>query len=618
MNTLLTLGDHAFGRIWKISLSAAILAALVFLAQKLLGRWLTPRLRQALSLLIFIRLLLPAVPSSRLSLENLSGPWSSPKGPASVMAAPAPSGEQARPPRLPANASRSAPGKSIDNQPAASPHRLDPIVPRLSALEWISMTWACGCLCLVALAVWRYWRWDGLIARGRPITDPRLLELLDDARAAMGVRRPVKLIAMTRLNSPAVFGLRRVWLLLPESATAQLSAGEMRLVFLHEMAHIRRHDLRLNVLLMAVQFLHWFNPLVWLATRRIRADGELVCDDMVMNSLVAAERPGYGRVLLRLIDEFSAETSAFPGGIRVVGSKQEIKRRLIMIKNRRSGGFGGGLATGLVIAALVCATYTRAQDRVAITTKASFESSDASGTSGANVGVADQTAAASQLARDMIGTWVLIGEPGKTGKAPASGGRYKFFTGSHWCITQADPDNHVVIFHHGGDYWFEGNEYVEALDYANPSTLDRIGRTNHFQVKIEGDELTDIGIGKDNPWREVWKRVGTKRDSIAKSQPGEGLIGAWKLGGEPNAFKFITDSSWCDTTADPKTSVVVLHHGGACTVKGNRYVEHIEYASPTSMNLIGHSSKFDITLDGDTLNIVGVGNPWNQVWTRVK
>jgi beta-lactamase regulating signal transducer with metallopeptidase domain len=610
MNTLSTLGEHAFERIWKISLSAAILAALVFLAQKLLGRWLTPRLRQALSLLIFIRLLLPAVPSSRMSLENLPGPWSSPKRPVSVMAAPAPSGEQARPPRLAADASRPAPGKSLDNKPVTSPHSLDPIVPRLSVLEWISMTWACGCLCLIALASWRYWRWNGLIARGWPITDPRLLELLGDARATMGVRRPVKLIAMKRLDSPAVFGLRRVCLLLPESAIAQLSDRELRLVFLHEMAHIRRHDLGLNVLLMAVQFLHWFNPLVWLATHRIRADGELVCDDMVMNSLVAAERPGYGQVLLRLIDEFSAETPAFPGAIRVVSSKQEIKRRLIMIKNHRSGGFGGGLVTALVVAALVCATYTRAQDRVAAASKASFELS--------NAGAAEQTAASSQLARDMIGTWVLIGEPGKTGNAPSSGGRYKFFTGSRWCITQADPDNHVVIFHHGGDYWLDGNEYVETLEYANPSTLDRIGRTNHFQVKIEGDELTDIGIGKDNHWREVWKRVGTKGDSIAKAQPGEGLIGAWKLGDEPNAFKFITDSSWCDTTVDSRTGVVVFHHGGACTVKGNRYVEHVEYSNPTSMKLIGHSSKFDFKLDRDTLNIVGIGNPWNQVWTRVK
>jgi hypothetical protein len=214
---------------------------------------------------------------------------------------------------------------------------------------------------------------------------------------------------------------------------------------------------------------------------------------------------------------------------------------------------------------------------------------------------------------------VLIGKPGKTGKAPASGGRYMFFTGSHWCISQADPDNHVVIFNHGGDYWFEGNEYVEALKYANPSTLEGIGLTYRFRVKIEGDELTAIGIGNDNPWREVWKRVRTKGDSSAKLQLGEGLIGEWKLQSEPNAFKFITDSSWCDITVDSKTKVVVYHHGGACTVNGNRYVEHVEYASPTSMNLIGDSSKFDIKLDGDTLNMVGVGNQWgNQLWTRVK
>ena len=134
-----------------------------------------------------------------------------------------------------------------------------------------------------------------------------------------------------------------------------------------------------------------------------------------------------------------------------------------MIKNHRSSGFGAGLVTALAVAALVCATYTRAQEVAVGASKASFELSSA--------GPEDRAAAASQLGRDMIGAWVLIGEPGQTGKAPASGGRYKFFTGSHWCITQADPDNHVVIFNHGGEYWFDGNEYVEVLEYANPSSL---------------------------------------------------------------------------------------------------------------------------------------------------
>lgn len=96
------------------------------------------------------------------------------------------------------------------------------------------------------------------------------------------------------------------------------------------------------------------------------------------------------------------------------------------------------------------------------------------------------------------------------------------------------------------------------------------------------------------------------------------MIGAWKLADDPNSFKFITDPRWCDITTDSKTSVVALHHGGVCTLTGNRYVEQVDYASPTSMNLIGHSIELDIKLDGDSLNVVGVGNPWIQVWTRVK
>lgn len=53
--------------------------------------------------------------------------------------------------------------------------------------------------------------------------------------------------------------------------------------------------------------------------------------------------------------------------------------------------------------------------------------------------------APSQLAQDMLGTWILVGKPGAVGEAPAAGGRLKFLTGRHWCITQANPTNGVII-----------------------------------------------------------------------------------------------------------------------------------------------------------------------------
>ena len=114
-------------------------------------------------------------------------------------------------------------------------------------------------------------------------------------------------------------------------------------------------------------------------------------------------------------------------------------------------------------------------------------------------------AAPSPLAKNLIGTWVLIGTPTDPNAIPATGGRFKFFTGRHWCITQAAPQTGQTIFHHGGTYQLNGDEYVETVEYANASTTNLIGRTFKFTCKIEGNTLTQSGIG--NPWKEVWKRA---------------------------------------------------------------------------------------------------------------
>lgn len=123
--------------------------------------------------------------------------------------------------------------------------------------------------------------------------------------------------------------------------------------------------------------------------------------------------------------------------------------------------------------------------------------------------LADEKVAAAQekspLARNLLGTWILVGTPDKVGEAPAAGGRLKFLTGKNWTITQADPETGVTVFHHGGTYTLNDDQYAETVEYANESTKDIIKQTFKFTIKVEGDTLTQIGIG--NPWSEVWKRV---------------------------------------------------------------------------------------------------------------
>ena len=111
-------------------------------------------------------------------------------------------------------------------------------------------------------------------------------------------------------------------------------------------------------------------------------------------------------------------------------------------------------------------------------------------------------------------------------------------------------------------------------------------------------------------------------------QLGKDLIGTWILVGKPDEvseapaaggrLKFITDRHWSITHYDPKTGVVIIHHGGTYALKGNEYRETVEYANPSTSNLIGKTFNFTIKTEGDSLTLIGIGNPWKEVWTRAK
>ena len=110
-----------------------------------------------------------------------------------------------------------------------------------------------------------------------------------------------------------------------------------------------------------------------------------------------------------------------------------------------------------------------------------------------------------QLAKDLVGAWVLAGTPDVPEVPPKSGGRIKFFTGRNWCITQADPETGKVIYHHGGTYTLDGDGLAETVEYAKENTASLIKETLRFKIKVEGDTYTQIGQG--NNFNEVWKRL---------------------------------------------------------------------------------------------------------------
>lgn len=102
-------------------------------------------------------------------------------------------------------------------------------------------------------------------------------------------------------SSPALVGLWRPRVALPADFDTRFSPDERRLILAHEDVHHARHDNAWNLLACTLTALHWWNPLAWLAARRMQADQELACDAVVLG-----REPGalatYTRALLAAHD----------------------------------------------------------------------------------------------------------------------------------------------------------------------------------------------------------------------------------------------------------------------------------------------------------------------------
>jgi beta-lactamase regulating signal transducer with metallopeptidase domain len=361
-----------------------------------------------------------------------------------------------------------------------------------SNLNRLVALWSAGALGLATYLLFLHVRISRRIGWYRPLIDGPVLNLLEDCKHQMGVRVPVTLVETEAVSSPSLFGFVRPRLLLPAGLAQSFSLQELQCVFLHELGHIKRYDIQVGWLMTALQIVHWFNPLVWLACYRMRVDRELACDALALRYAAQEENQRYGRTIIKLLESFGRPARA-PSLAAAVESKNQLKERIQMIAKFKKTNRGLVLAAPL-FASLALVTFTDAQP------------------------------ATSQAEKDLHGTWVLVGQPGAVGAPPVTGGRMKLITDHHWSVTQANPQTGTTIFHHGGTFTLNGDEYAETIDDANDNTKDLVGKTFKFTVKVEGDTLTLLGIG--NPWKEVWKRV--KSETKPHKAEAKELQGKWR------------------------------------------------------------------------------------------
>jgi bla regulator protein BlaR1 len=226
--------------------------------------------------------------------------------------------------------------------------------------EKLSLVWFSVASVLAVFALvcnFRLWR---IIKSKRPLTEGKILDLLEDCKAEMGIQTILGLVVTDKVRSPSLFGVIRPRLLLPEGTLETLTAEQLRYVFLHELAHLKRRDIYLGWLMVVLQILHWFNPLVWFAFSRMRSDRELACDGLVLSTMGTDNSQAYGQALLNLFKGFS-QIQFTPGIAGILENKSELKRRITMIAQFKKDSYKKSVLAIALLVLLAALALTNAQ-----------------------------------------------------------------------------------------------------------------------------------------------------------------------------------------------------------------------------------------------------------------
>jgi TonB family protein len=170
-----------------------------------------------------------------------------------------------------------------------------------------------------------------MIIKSRPLlTDQKLLDLLEECKSLMKINTVLGVIITDKVKSPALFGYIRPRLLLPEGILEKLNHAELSYVFMHELGHLKRHDIGISWLLTMMQIIHWFNPLVWLAFYQMRVDQESACDASVLSRIKHNQSADYAIAIIGFLEKF-CQNRQLPALAGVMESKSQMKRRIAMI-----------------------------------------------------------------------------------------------------------------------------------------------------------------------------------------------------------------------------------------------------------------------------------------------
>lgn len=162
-----------------------------------------------------------------------------------------------------------------------------------------------------------------------------VLSQVDQLRRQLKISAHVIVAASKRVNTAVACGLLRPMVLLPTAWLVGLSPDMLQAVIAHELAHIVRCDLWVNLLQRAAETLWFYHPAVWWISASIRREREVCCDQLAVSTLRSPLQ--YAETLEFLATSGLAGAAPFWFAAGIGGSRMSILNRVHHILGIKPG-----------------------------------------------------------------------------------------------------------------------------------------------------------------------------------------------------------------------------------------------------------------------------------------
>src|SRR5262249_45751625 len=147
---------------------------------------------------------------------------------------------------------------------------------------WFVVAWLGGIAWQLGCMLVQHGRLRRLLRRATAAAEPRLLAVMEQVAAQLGLPQRPALVLTDGEGAPFVCGLLRPVLVLPGGLVAGFARGGGREVLLEELGHLKGRDLWWGWLPALARLVYFVHPVAHWVWFRIRLERELACDQLAM------------------------------------------------------------------------------------------------------------------------------------------------------------------------------------------------------------------------------------------------------------------------------------------------------------------------------------------------